>query len=206
MELTALDSSVATIIVSALETRWPFTARATSADFLSHYTPSRLTDSLAVEVATGRRHWTDAKLAAAARFEQRSEFDAALGEYRGLMRDQPWNESPFRFGARAALAGKRVADARAFLERAYVLQPTPYTCLTLGRLVAGDSTQLTRAALLVRQSMELGGFNPDAAYQLSLIFARQGNVAAARSTAAALYRLAPNYPGLAAWIRLLGVR
>jgi tetratricopeptide (TPR) repeat protein len=152
---------------------------------------------------SGRQKWVDAKLAAAARHEQRQEFVAALAEYRGLMRDQPWNESPFRFGARSALAANRPDEARALLERAYALQPTPYTCLTLGRLVAADSTQLPRAAALVQQALRLGGFNPDATYQLSLIYARQGDLTAARTAAVELFRRAPNYPGLLEWMRVL---
>jgi lysophospholipase L1-like esterase len=203
MALTALDSAIAGTIIAALKQRWPFAPRSSNANFLATYTPRTLTDSLAFAVVSGRQKWVDAKLAAAAHHEQRQEFAAALAEYRGLMRDQPWNESPFRFGARAALAANRPDEARSLLERAYALQPTPYTCLTLGRLVAADSTQLPRAAALVQQALRLGGFNPDATYQLSLIYARQGNLTAARTTAVELFRRAPNYPGLLEWMRVL---
>ncbi len=206
MALTAVDSGIATVIVEALRHRWPFATRDSGSNYLASYVTSNLTDSLAIAVVTGRQTWVQAKLAAAARYEQRREFGSAVAEYRGLMRDQPWNESPFRFGARAALAANRPADARLFLERAYALQPTPYTAMTLGQLIARDSAQIGRAAGLLQQSMQLGGFNPDAAYQLSLIQARQGNLAAARATAASLARLVPNYPGLADWMRLLQAR
>jgi lysophospholipase L1-like esterase len=206
MALTGLDTAVATIVVEALRHRWPFAPRGTHSNYLTSYTPKTLSDSLALAVATGRENWVGAKVAAAARFEQRGQFTDALAEYGGLMRDQPWNESPFRFGARAALAANRLTDAQVFLERAYALQPTPFTCLALGRLVAADSTQLPRAAALLQQAMQLGGFNPDAAFQLSLVFARLGNVTAARAAAASVYRAAPNHPGLANWMKLLQVR
>jgi lysophospholipase L1-like esterase len=206
MGLTAVDSAIARTIVEALRHRWPFSPRDSSTNYLAEYAPRTATDSLALAVVTGKQTWLQVKLAAASRHEQRRDFDSAVAEYRGLMRDQPWNESPFRFAARAALAAGRPADARQLLERAYALQPTAYTCLTLGRLVATDSTQLPRAASLLQQAMQLGGFNPDAAYQLSLIQARLGNFAAARATAASLARLVPNYPGLAEWMRLLQVR
>jgi hypothetical protein len=206
MSLSPLDSAIGTLIVDALRHRWPFVARASGPGYLATFQPRSLTDSLALGVVTGRRGWVDAKLAAAARHEQQRAFDQAIAEYAGLMRDQPWNESPFRFAARAALAANRLPEAHQFLERAYALEPTPFTCLALGRLVAADSTQIPRAIALLQQAQQLGGFNADAMYQLSLMHARMGNVTAARATASTLYRAAPNYPGLAEWMRLLGAR
>jgi lysophospholipase L1-like esterase len=206
MALTPLDTDIATTIVDALKHRWPFAPRGTSSNFVESYTPRTSTDSLAFAVVTGRQTWVQAKLAEAAHHEQHHDTEAAVAAYRGLMRDQPWNESPFRFAARAELTADHLSQARELLERAYALRPTPFTCLTLARLVAADSTQLPRAASLLQQAMQLGGFNPDAAYQLSLVYARQGNVPAARAAAISLYRLVPNYPGLVEWMRLIGAR
>lgn len=206
MSLTSVDTAIAATIVAALRHRWPFVPRGSGSNYLATYAPRTAVDSQALLVVTGRQSWVQAKLAMAARHEQRGQFGEAIAEYRGLMRDQPWNESPFRFGGRAALAANRLTEALAFLERAYALEPTPFTCLALGRLVAADSTQIPRAITLVQQSQQLGGFNPEATWQLSLMHARVGNVAAARAAAASLYRLAPSYPGLADWMRLLGMR
>ncbi|HET9423744.1 MAG TPA: bacterial transcriptional activator domain-containing protein, partial [Gemmatimonadaceae bacterium] len=174
--------------------------------YVESWIPRNATDTAALAVVTGRATWVQAKLSEAERFERAGDFPRAIAELRGLMRDQPWNESPHRFAARAYLAMNRPAEARPLLERAYALGPTPFTLLALARLVAADTTQLPRAATLLQQGLAMGGFNPDALYQLSLIHARLGDIAAARSAALALQRGAPNYPGLREWMQLIGMR
>lgn len=206
MELTAVDSQIATTIVEALKHRWPFVRRETGTNYLETYVPRNATDSAALAVVTGRATWVQAKLVEAARFEKAGDFPRAIAEYRGLMRDQPWNESPYRFAARAYMAMNRGAEAKPLLERAYALEPTPFTCFALAQIVAADSTQLPRAAALLQQSLQIGGYNPNALYQLSLVEARLGNVRGAQAAAAALYRATPNYPGLREWMQLLKMR
>jgi tetratricopeptide (TPR) repeat protein len=205
MQLTGLDRRIASLITEALTQRWPFVARDSGTRFLETYRPVTTTDSLALAVVTGRMTWVEAKLGAAQRFESAQAFSAAVAEYRGLMRDQPWNESPFRFAARALIAAGKPAEARPLLERAYATGPTAYTCYALATLVRADSGGLPRAAALLRQSLQLGGFNPAVLYQLSLVLGQQGDLQGARASAVQLYRAAPTYPGLREWMKLLGM-
>ena len=206
MQLTALDMRIASLITDALMYRWPFVARDSGTRYLETFRAATLADSLALAVVTGRITWVQAKLAMAERFESAHDLRAAVAEYRGLIRDQPWNESPLRFAARALIAAGQPSEARPLLEKAYRLGPTAYTCFALATLVRADSGGSVRAIGLLRQSLALGGPNPAVLYQLSLMLGQQGDVNGARATAAQLARVAPSYPGLASWMKLLGGR
>jgi lysophospholipase L1-like esterase len=206
MALTALDDRIAGLAVLTLTNRWPFVPASESRDALAAFRPATLIDSFAIKVVRGEIGWANAKAGFAAREEALGRMDAAVAEYQGLMRDQPWNEGPFRFAGRALLAVERRAEALPLLERAYTLEPTAFTCYALGVLSAGDERSLPRAVTLFERSLALGPDNPAALYQLSLAYGRLQRLDQARQTAARLARLSPNFPGLGAWLGILGMK
>jgi tetratricopeptide (TPR) repeat protein len=202
MDLTRLDYRVADLILGVLENRWPFVPPSKSSDFLSGVVARDLVDTLALEVVRGKS-WVAAKVALGERFESSGNYDAAVAEYSGLIRDQPWNESAYRFAARALLAAGHDSAARPLLQTAYRIEPTAFTCFALARFAAADKASLPRAAALLLQAISLGGPNPAALYQLSLVYGKLGDISRARATALNLYRISPRYPGLAGWLRVL---
>src|SRR5438067_5398002 len=107
--VTPFDERVAAHVVRTLETRWPFVPISQQIDYRGTYVPRDVLDSLAFDVSRGRP-WELAKLALAQRYEQGGHLDSAIAEYRGLARDAPFFETPFRLLARALIMAGRPED------------------------------------------------------------------------------------------------
>jgi len=196
MALTPVDLAMADLSIAVLTHRWPFVPESRSTDYLESYVPTTLPDSMALAWITTRVTWTQVKLALAQRYEADGKVDSAVAEYRSLIRDQPWTQSGYEFAARALLDAKRVREAEPFLERAYAINPSAWSCYQLGLLAAGDSTALPHAAAMLRQSLALAPKTPEVLFAFSRVELAMHDTAAARKTAATLARIDPKYPGL----------
>ena len=204
MELTALDSLIVVHTVRTVTSRWPFVRHEDALDYRGTYQAVTFTDSLALLVSRGGMAWGDAKLRVAAMEESRDHPDSALLEYRGLMRDRPLLELPLRLAARALVAMGRDSEAVVLLERAQRLAPHWESDYMLG-VIALRQRDFPRAITLLDRA---AGLAPDVAapfYQLSLAFGLSHNLEAARGAATRAVRLDPRYPGLAAWMAVLGM-
>lgn len=204
MELTPFDERIVEHTVRTVTTRWPFVARDRALDYRGTYRPRGIADSLALLVSRGGMTWTEAKLRVAAAYEAAAHPDSAYAEYRGLVRDAPDRELPHRLAGRALVAMGRADEGVAQLEVARRIQPSSEAAYLLGTVALQRREYETAIALLdeaVRRA-------PDAAapvYQLSLAFGLSRNLAAARGAAARAARLDPAHPGLAEWMRTLGM-
>jgi Flp pilus assembly protein TadD len=72
--------------------------------------------------------------------------------------------------------------------------------------VAAERGELDEAISLLNRSLAVDPNAPHVLYQLSLAYGRKRDLANARATALRLARLAPAHPGLAEWLRLIGLR
>jgi tetratricopeptide (TPR) repeat protein len=196
MALTPLDSTIAELSVQVLTRRWPFVAPAASTDLLAQYRPTSLTDSLAYEWVGGARNWNQAKFAEAAAYARQSP-ERAVAEYAGLMRDQPWDETPFE------LAGKVLHDhgdadaAKPFVERAYAIRPSALSAYYLGVIESRDSTHAARAEALLLQALRFSPNAPPALAALVRLYRRTSQPDKTAIAIQQLERVAPSYPGLA---------
>lgn len=205
MAISPFDDRIVEHTVRTVTTRWPFVSREKALDYRGTYRPQGLRDSLALLVSRGGMSWAEGKLRVATAHEAAGHPDSALVEYQGLLRDVPDAELPNRFAGRALVALGRPAEAVPLLERAMQLQPTSEAAYLLG-MVALQRREMDAAIAFLDQAVRLA---PDAVapvYQLSLAFGLSHNLAAARGAAARAARLDPAYPGLAAWMRTLGMR
>ena len=202
MALTPFDERIAHHLVSTLTARWPFVPVARQSDYRAAYAPIDLLDSLAFGVSRGAS-WEQSKLRLASEYEARKQFDSAAAEYAGLARDAPLFAEPLELLARALALGGRAAAADSALQRAVAIRPT---AASLARLGAGAVRRraFPEAISMFRRSLALQP-NPDILYQLSLAYGMTNDVANARATAVQLARVNPGYPGLADWLRTLGV-
>jgi tetratricopeptide (TPR) repeat protein len=205
MELTAFDERIAEHTVRTITTRWPFVERRLSRDYRGTYRPHGVADSLALLVSRGGISWGEAKLRLAAAFERAGHPDSALAEYRGLVRDAPYRELPNRLAGRTLLALGRAPDATPFLERAARLEPSPEAVYLLG-VAALQRKDFDVAIATLDQAVRLAPSAPAPLYQLSLAFGLSKNIGPARAAAARAAQLDPGYPGLAEWMRVLGMR
>jgi len=204
MLLTPLDSLIVLHTVRTVTTRWPFVARAAALDYRGTYHPSSMVDSLAFLVSRGGIAWADAKLRVASDDEARQHPDSAALEYLGLVRDRPLLPQPLRLAARALLEAGRDSQAVPLIERSQRLAPSWESDYMLGIVALRRRDFADAIALLDRASTA----QPSAVapvYQLSLAFGLSHNLAAARGAAARAAQLDPRYPGLAAWMTVLGM-
>ena len=205
MDLSPFDERIVHHTVATITTRWPFVARKDAQDYRGTYRPADFTDSLALLVSRGGMSWGEAKLRVAAYEESQGQHDAAVDEYRGLLRDRPFVEAGYRFVGRALVAAGRGAEAVPYLEHAVSLTPSGESCYLLGVIALGEK-DYPRAITWLDRSVSL---QPDAVaplYQLSLAFGLSHNADAARGAAARAAQLDPRYPGLAAWMRTIGMQ
>ncbi len=204
MELSPFDERIVHHTVTTITTRWPFVTRADARDYRGTYRPTDYADSLALLVSRGGMPWGEAKLRLAAHEEAAGAHDAALAEYRGLLRDRPFVETGYRLVGRGLLASGRAQDAVPYLERAIALTPTGESCYLLG-VIALQQKDYPRAITWLDRAVSL---QPDAVaslYQLSLAFGLSHNADAARGAATRAAQLDPKYPGLAAWMKVIGM-
>jgi predicted Zn-dependent protease len=204
MFLTPLDERVAFHTVETLRSRWPFVAADEQRDYRGTYRPSDLLDSLAFLVSRGGR-WEASKLQLAANYERRGLPDSAASEYRGLVRDAPFFEEPYRLLGRALLAAHRDDAADTVLRRARSLAPTASGSFALAAIALRRSDVASGIDLL-RESLRLEPDNPAALYQLSLAYGLAHDLDGARATAVRLHQVAPGYPGLAGWLKTIGLQ
>ena len=202
--LTELDERVAMHTVRTLASRWPFVSRDAQRDYRASYRPSGVLDSLAFAVSRGAS-WNEAKLAMAAHYERAGHPDSAAAEYAGLARDAPWFDEPLILQGRALTNADRLEDAQRVLTEARRMRESAAVLLALAELALERENRREAISLLGR-ALVLEPDHHAALYQLSLAYGLERDLANARATAMRLARIAPSYPGLAEWMRLLGLR
>jgi tetratricopeptide (TPR) repeat protein len=205
MELSAFDEATVRHTVRTITTRWPFVSRADAVDYRGTYRPVDFTDSLALLVARGGMTWTEGKLRLAAQREAAGDFEGALAEYRGLLRDKPYLEASQRLVGRTLARLNRVDEARPYLERAMAIQPNAESAYLLGSL-ALRSQDYPRAIALLDRAVTMAPDKVAPVYELSVAFGKSGNVAAARAAASRAAQLDARHPGLGEWMTALGMR
>ena len=203
MDLTPFDRRMVEHTVNTLTTRWPFVPAARDSDYRGTYRPTGPVDSLAFLASAGLP-WRQAKLDVGRSYEARGFPDSALAEYQGLIREQPIAAPPYELAGHALMEMKDTTRAVAYLERAYAIQPSKYTSVELGE-IAAEAKDFQRAVGYLRQAVQMSPGDPQPLYQLSLVLAQMRDLQGARATALQVARIDPNYPGLAGWLRLLGL-
>ena len=204
MALTPFDERIALHAVRTVTGRWPFVPSTEQKDYRKAYRPADLADTLSFAVSAGGS-WGAAKVRLAEDFQRRRELDSAIAEYRGLARDASYREEPWELLGEALLQANRSAEGEQMLQRAMRISPTSSAAYALG-MSALRQKNVAAAIPLLRVAVSLRPRNADALYQLSLASGLAQDIASARSSAAALAGFRPDYPGLAAWMHLLGMQ
>jgi tetratricopeptide (TPR) repeat protein len=204
MKLTDLDQRIAYHTIKTVTTRWPFVPVSKQLDYRGTYKPVDFMDSLAFTVSRGGMPWARAKSMLAERYVASGETDRAVAEYEGLMRDEPGIEIAWRLAGRALLSANQPQSAKPYLERAYSLQPNKLTAFSLG-IIAMQEKKPERGIPYFEKALELDPSMTPAMYQLSLAYALKRDINRARAMAMRLSQVAPEYPGLAGWMKVIGI-
>jgi predicted Zn-dependent protease len=117
----------------------------------------------------------------------------------GLIRNQPWNDSPYVFAARVRLNQNNFEAAEPLLEQAYSIQPKEgYTTKMLGAIMV-QKGDLERGITLLLESRALSPRDPQMLYNLSGAYGLNKNYTKALEIAEEVIAINPNFPGIQQW-------
>jgi tetratricopeptide (TPR) repeat protein len=173
---------------------WPFVKNQTT-DYRTNYVPKDFVDSTAYSFVNGSINWEKSKVDLGNWYERQSRYDEAMLEYRGLLRDQPQNDSPMLFVARILLDRGDYTQALPLLETAYRISPSAYGTKMLGALEV-DRNNLDRGIELLEKSLSLRSDDPQTTFNLAGAWALKGNYSKALEYANKTEALNPRFPGL----------
>lgn len=198
MHLSEFDHAVAYHRVKTLKQGFPF--QETEGElYQSRYRPANITDSLAFLTVHKNKPWDEAKVELAGYYERNKTYDKALAEYMGLMRNQPWNNSPYIFAARVHLARNNNDKAYPLLTKAYALWPEDaFTTKMLGALEL-EKGNTKKAIQLLEESRALKPHDPQTLYNLSGAYGKTQEFEKALEMANLTMEINPAFPGIQAW-------
>lgn len=202
MALTPFDDRIVFHTREALIERWPFVPVAQQRDYRATYRPVGVLDSLSFLASRGLA-WAPLKLQMARTYDAKGQADSAVAEYRGLARDTPEFAEPWELLGEALMTAHADSEASVALARSLAIRPLPGAAFAAGTLALRRRDAAAAVPLLERAVT--GPPRPDAWYELSIAYALTHDAARARMAALRVAQLEPNYPGLADWLRTLGV-
>lgn len=206
MLVTELDERIAWHRVRLLTGGWPFTTGPSSDGYPTRYQPENEIDRQAFEVVHTSKRWDQAKLDIAEYFIENGHIEPALAEYKSLIRDQPYNHSPYVFAGRLLLQLMNDFErARPHFENAWRINPSNYTARMLGSIEVNDGNY-QRGISLLQNALEFNPNDVQAMFNLSGAHALSGDLETAYETARKLEQMQPDFPGLQGWIRQLQQR
>lgn len=200
MFVTDLDHRIAHHRVQLLTSGWPFVVEPDPNSYPRNYEPVDFIDQIAFDVVNASKRWDEAKLEIADFFIENGEYEKAVMEYEGLIRDQPYNDSPYMFAGRVLLQILNDFErAKPYFENAWRINPSNYSARMLGTIEVNDGNY-ARGIVLLNKAIELNPNDIQAMFNLSGAQALNGDLQKAYETAKKLEELQPAFPGLPDWI------
>jgi len=198
MDLTEFDRQFAWHSVALLKSRWPFVERVDPAAYPTGYLPKDLADSAAYAATVADAGWYRSKTLLAELYQRRKQLQAALAEYRGLIREQPVNAQLMSMAADLYVQAGDTSQARAELEQAYRVQPSGVIAYLLGTLEMATK-RYPQAVARFEDAFRYAPTNPALLFDMSHAYALNGDLRRARDFADRLATVDPAHPGLAEW-------
>lgn len=201
MAITEFDHRVVEHRMMILTKNWPFVKNGEPFQY-RNYVYTSVADSFAFQVVNADKRWDEAKVELAELYRTTGRLPAAIEEYKGLMRDQPFNDSPFVFAARALLDAGYLDAAEPYLLKAQAIEESAFTTKMLGAIEVNRGN-FDKGIELLTRSLELSPKDAQAKYNLSGAYAQNGNLPKALDVARQIQRESPNFPGIQAWVAQL---
>lgn len=203
MMLTEYDHRIAWHRVETLKQSFPFVQDGSKKYYQDTYKPLSKADSLAFLSVHAKLSWDKGKVELAEYYQSVGDDESAIREYLGLIRNQPWNESPYIFSSRIYLQKNDFDSARPLLEAAYEINPNEaFTTKMLGAITL-DAGNTKRAIELLEESRALNPNDPQMLFNLSGAYGVDRNFIKAIEIANQVREINPNFPGLNGWIAQL---
>lgn len=199
MYLSDFDHRVAYHRVRTLKQGFPFVLSNNARPYQQGYKPLGPADSLAFLAVHASKSWDESKVELGGMYERTNRPEKAFLEYMGLIRNQPWNDSPYVFAARVRLNQNNFDAAEPLLEQAYSIQPKDaYTTKMLGAIMV-QKGDLQRGITLLLESRALSPNDPQMLYNLSGAYGLNKNYEQAMEIAEEVIAINPNFPGIQQW-------
>lgn len=199
MYLSEFDYWVAYHRVRTLKQGFPFVLSNTTRPYQQGYKPTGPADSLGFLAVHASKNWDEAKVELGGMYERTNQSEKAFLEYMGLIRNQPWNDSPYVFAARVRLNENNFDAAEPLLEQAYSIQPEDaYTTKMLGAIMV-QKGDLQRGITLLLESRSLSPRDPQMLYNLSGAYGLNKNYRQALEISEEVIAINPNFPGIQQW-------
>ena len=199
MYLSDFDHRVAYHRVRTLKQGFPFVLSNNARPYQQGYKPLGPADSLAFLAVHASKSWDESKVELGGIYERTNRPEKAFLEYMGLIRNQPWNDSPYLFAAQVQLNQNNFDAAEPLLEQAYSIQPKDaYTTKMLGAIMV-QKGDLQRGITLLLESRALSPSDPQMLYNLSGAYGLNKNYQQAMEIAEEVIAITPNFPGIQQW-------
>ncbi len=199
MYISEFDNRTVYHRLRTLKQGFPFDLNDSISPYQFNYNPTGFMDSLAFGVVHKDIQWDAAKVKLGSYYENHGQFEKALLEYKGLIRNQPWNDSPYVFAARLYLDRNDFKNAEPLLMKAYEIAPKEaYTTKMLGaiELNKGNTEEAIR---LLEESQSLNPDDPQMLYNLSGAYGTNQEFEKALEVANQVIEINPNFPGIRQW-------
>ncbi len=206
MQFSEFDSRVGWHRVETLKQSFPFVLGEKPTPYQFNYKPSSIADSLALRVVHSPLRWDEAKVELAEFYTSTREHDKALREYYGLIRNQPWNESPYIFAARILLDQNDFAGAEPLLNKAYSISSNDAFVTKMLGAIEVQKGNASKGIEYLEASRRINPRDPQTLYNLSGAYFNNGDFQKALEIADTALEVSPNFPGLRNWRQqLVGV-
>ena len=199
MYFSEFDHRIAWHRVETLKQSFPFVLGEKPELYVRTYRTKNLADSLALRTVHSNLTWDKAKVELANYYESIGQHEKAILEYKGLIRNQPWNDSPYIFAARIYLDQNDFNSAEPLLEEAYKINPNDaYITKMLGALEVQKGNPLKGIEYL-EASRAINPNDPQMLYNLSGAYGTSRQFEKALEIAEQVIQINPNFPGIQAW-------
>lgn len=199
MHITEFDERVVYHQVKTLKQGFPFVTDGSAEPYQVDYNPTGVIDSLAFAMVHMDKRWDEAKVEVARYHITQNQTERALAEYYGLIRNQPWNESPYVFAARLLLDQNDFDRAEPLLEKAYQLNPQDAFITKMLGAVNLNQGNTEEAIRLLEESRRLNPQDPQTLYNLSGAYGTNREFEKALKAANEVSAINPNFPGIQQW-------
>lgn len=199
MYFSELDLRVGWHRVATLKQSFPFVLGEKPQPYYETYRPISEADSLAFRTVHSSKSWDEAKVELAQSYQQQQRFEDAILEYKGLIRNQPWNDSPYVFAARIYLDSNDFRNAEPLLSKAYEINPDdPFTTKMLGAIEVQKGNP-KKGIQYLEESRAINPNDPQMLYNLSGAYGTDRQFGKALEIAEKVIEINPNFPGIQAW-------
>lgn len=199
MFITAFDERIVHHRLRTLKQGFPFVIDGNITPYQFDYNTEGLVDSLAFGVVHKNTRWDVAKVQIGQYYQDRGQYEKAMLEYKGLIRNQPWNDSPYVYAARLLINQNNFADAEPYLRSAYQISPKEaFTTKMLGGMELNNGNT-EEAIRFLEESRQINPNDPQTLYNLSGAYGTNREFEKALEIADKVVELKPDYPGIRQW-------